>query len=75
MMHAVHTRHPSSGPAVRLARRWTAAHMLSDALPAEAVELLVASAYADPAPLVSPATVVSGFIRFLRLLASHDWAR
>uniref|UniRef100_A0A7S4JAR4 U3 small nucleolar RNA-associated protein 22 n=1 Tax=Odontella aurita TaxID=265563 RepID=A0A7S4JAR4_9STRA len=74
-IHAVHTRHPSAAAAVRLARRWTAAHMLSDAVPTEAMELMIASVYTDPAPLEPPATAAAGFVRFLRLLSTHDWAR
>lgn len=42
----------------------------------EAIELLVAKVYTSrDVPLDPPATVVSGFIRFLHLLASHDWTR
>ena len=87
LIHAVHTRHPSSSSVVRLARRWVASHMLSDMIPHEAVELLVASLYTEPEASGAaagngggsvdqpPSTVVSGFLRFLRLLSGHDWAR
>lgn len=40
----------------------------------EAVELLVASLFSDEAPLAPPATGLAGFLRFLLLLAGHDWA-
>ena len=76
MIHAIHTLHPSSGSVVRLARRWTAAHLLSDLVPFEAIELLVAKVYTNrDVPLDPPTTVVSGFLRFLLLLASHNWGR
>jgi U3 small nucleolar RNA-associated protein 22 len=75
-IHAIHTSHPSSGSVVRLAKRWIACHLLSDLIPFEAIELLVAKVYTNrDVPLDPPATVVSGFLRFLHLLASHDWTR
>ncbi|KAL7548328.1 hypothetical protein ACHAWF_011614 [Thalassiosira exigua] len=91
LVRAVHTRHPSASSVVRLARRWAASHLLSDHVPHEAVELLVASVYAEATATseeettrgprgglnvdAPPSTAVAGFRRFLRLLASHDWAR
>ncbi|CAN0580994.1 unnamed protein product, partial [Ectocarpus sp. 12 AP-2014] len=38
------------------------------------VELLVASLFSDEAPLAPPSTGMAGFLRFLLLLAGHDWA-
>jgi len=49
--------------------------MLSDLIPFEAIELLVASVFTDPGPLEIPSTIACGFMRFLDLLASHDWVR
>lgn len=84
LIHAMHTRHPSSSAVVRLASRWIASHMLSDMIPHEAIELIVAKIYTEvndnthlklypiDAP---PSTVMSGFLMFLRLLFSHDWAK
>jgi len=87
-IHAVHTRHPSAGYAVRLAKRWLASHMISsDVLPSEAVELIIASLYSDghgnedntklssSSPLGVPATPIAGFLRFLHLLSTYDFAR
>lgn len=83
LIHAIHTRHPSSSLVSRLAHRWVASHMLSDMIPQEAIELIVAKIYTDPhekavskmhslgAP---PSTVVAGFLRFLQVLSTHDWA-
>ena len=75
MIHGVHTKYPSSSTVVRLLKRWLSAHMLSDLIPGEALELIVASVFTDPAPFQTPSTVVCGFMRSLQLLASHDWAR
>lgn len=50
--------------------------MLSDLVPFEAIELLVAKVYTNTELLLdSPGTLLSGFMRFLKLLASQDWAR
>lgn len=37
------------------------------------MELLVASLFSEEAPLASPSTGLAGFLRFLLLLAGHDW--
>ena len=50
------------------------AHLFSDALAHEAVELLVAVCFASPQPYVAPATAFAGLMRFLHLLATHRWA-
>lgn len=74
-IHGVHTKYASSAAVVRLLKRWLAAHMLSDLVPGEAVELIVASVFTDPAPFHTPSTVSCGFMRCLHLLATHDWSR
>lgn len=75
-IHAVHTLYPSAGHVVRLLSQWLAVHLLSGLIPFEAVELLVAHVYSDPeSPLDAPSTVVAGFMRALRLIASYDWVR
>ena len=76
MIHGIHTKHASAGGVVRMATRWVAGHMLSGLIPLEAIELLVARVYTDRnSPLEAPASVAAGFLRFLHLLESHDWAR
>ena len=74
LINAVFTSHPSASSVVRLASRWVSCHMLSGYIPVEAVELLVVSVYTDrSSPLEPPSTVTAGFLRFLKLLARHDW--
>eukprot|EP00798_Chlamydomonas_sp_ICE-L_P031575 gene31575-6769_t len=65
---------PAYAPSVRLARRWVGAHMLSNSVCGEAVELMVAAAFITPGPLGQPASRIAGFLRFLQLLATHPWA-
>jgi len=90
LIHAVHTQNPSASSVVRLVHRWVASHMLSDMIPQEAVELMVAKIYTETSAEVetstsnkkvgnmvemAPSTVVAGFLKFLELLSTHDWAR
>ena len=75
LIHSVNTQHPTAGLTTRLAMRWVHSHMLSGLLSQEAVEILVSKVYVDPQPFDSPSTVVSAFLRFLRLLSSYDWAK
>lgn len=64
--------------------------MLSDQPTLEAIELMVAKTYTEaegsidgverfPGGIgrvdVPPSTVVAGFLKFLQLLSTHDWAR
>ena len=74
-IHGVTSKHPAAGYTVRLLNRWIAAHMLSGQVPAEAVELVVASVFTDPSPLQTPTTVTCAFLRCLQLLANHDWVK
>lgn len=76
IIHGVNTLHPSAGAVVRMAKRWISCHMLSSHISTELIELLVAKVYTDSeSPIGSPCTVNAGFLRFLWLLASHNWAR
>jgi U3 small nucleolar RNA-associated protein 22 len=76
-IHAVHTLHPSAGAVVRMAKRWVSGHLLSGLISLELIELLVAKVYDDDqdSPLGAPGTVSTGFLRFLHVLATHDWLR
>jgi U3 small nucleolar RNA-associated protein 22 len=72
-IHSMHSRYTVYGAVVRLALKWINTHMLSTHIPVEAVELLVASLWTQASPLQLPNSVLSGFMRFLVLLCSHDW--
>ncbi|KPA78581.1 hypothetical protein ABB37_06181 [Leptomonas pyrrhocoris] len=65
--------HHSYSHAVRLAKRWMSAMCLYEFVQPEAVELLVANAYLQPAN--TPKTPAGGFLRFVQLLATHDWSK
>ncbi|KAL4354660.1 hypothetical protein GQ457_06G039830 [Hibiscus cannabinus] len=74
MINGLQFRYPIFGPVVRLAKRWLASHLFSACLAEEAVELLVAYLFLKPLPFDVPCSRITGFLRFLRLLAEHDWA-
>lgn len=74
MLNGLQGLHPVYGPTVRLAKRWICSHMFSGILADEVVELLVAYLFVRPFPFSAPCSRVTGFLRFLRLVAYHDWA-
>jgi U3 small nucleolar RNA-associated protein 22 len=73
-MAPMHHRFPSFSTAVRLLKRWAAAHMLSPHISAEALELLTARTYLDSGARAPPSSAAAGFLRTLDFLASWDWA-
>ncbi|CEG45684.1 Nucleolar RNA-associated protein (NRAP) [Plasmopara halstedii] len=73
LVHALHTKHNSFGPTVRLAQQWLADKILSNVLPIEALELLVADVYLAAASTSIPHSILSSFLRFLKRVASFDW--
>uniref|UniRef100_A0A914X0M9 Nucleolar protein 6 n=1 Tax=Plectus sambesii TaxID=2011161 RepID=A0A914X0M9_9BILA len=72
-LQSVSQQHAAFALTCRLAKRWLAGHLLSGYLADEAVELIVASLFVNPAPFAIPGSGLVGFIRFLHLLANHDW--
>ncbi|KAG6973579.1 hypothetical protein JG688_00003449 [Phytophthora aleatoria] len=72
-VHALHTKNTAYGPTVRLVQRWLADKALSNVLPIEAVELLVADVFLSSASTSTPHSVLSSFLRFLKRIASFDW--
>jgi U3 small nucleolar RNA-associated protein 22 len=76
IVHGVNSLHPSAGAVVRMAKRWIDCHMFSSHFPIELIELLVAKVYTDnESPAGSPCTAAAGFLRFLALISTHNWAR
>uniref|UniRef100_A0A2P2LWG1 Nucleolar RNA-associated family protein n=1 Tax=Rhizophora mucronata TaxID=61149 RepID=A0A2P2LWG1_RHIMU len=73
MINGLQGLFPIYGPVVRLAKRWVSSHLFSACLAEEAVELLVAYLFVKPLPFSVPCSRITGFLRFLRLLAEYDW--
>jgi len=69
----MHHRFPSFSTAVRLLKRWAAAHMLSPHIGPEALELLVAKTYLESGARSAPSSATAGFLRTLDFLASWDF--
>lgn len=74
MLNGLQGLHPTYGPTVRLAKRWICSHLFSGFLAEEAVELLVAYIFVRPFPFNAPRSRMTGFLRFLRVIAYFDWA-
>ena len=74
-IHSLQMRFSTYGEVTRLAKHWLHSKMLSDILPEEVVELLIASLFVEPScrPYEPPSSFVTGFLRFLELIASHEW--
>ena len=83
------TQFSAYGPGTRLCKRWVSAHLLTNHIPEEVIELLVAFLFLHPAPFTVPGldpvyniinyynyhrTPCCVFLRFLSLLVSHDWS-
>ncbi|KAF9544001.1 hypothetical protein EC957_000270 [Mortierella hygrophila] len=73
LMHALAHKYPSLSQTIRLTKRWVSAHWLAPYFNDEALELLSAAVYSDPAPWAAPASGFAGFARVLSLLSTWDW--
>jgi U3 small nucleolar RNA-associated protein 22 len=66
-------RFPSFASSVRLLASWLDGHCFSGCLPHEAVEMVVASVYAEPDAGHTPTSPSAGFRAALHRLAHFDW--
>ncbi|XXQ33228.1 U3 small nucleolar RNA-associated protein 22 [Plasmodiophora brassicae] len=74
-LRALTQRYPVMAQTCRLARRWLAAHQVDPWMMSEvAIDLTVAYVFLHPAPFVVPSSSLCGFLRWLTLLTSFDWA-
>ncbi|KAF0992858.1 hypothetical protein HZS_5181 [Henneguya salminicola] len=58
---------------VRLFKRWISSQLLSDLIPDEICELLVAYVYSNPHPYYHPQHYINGLKQVLKLIYSYDW--
>eukprot|EP00276_Gloeochaete_wittrockiana_P016216 CAMPEP_0184344424 /NCGR_PEP_ID=MMETSP1089-20130417/12936_1 /TAXON_ID=38269 ORGANISM="Gloeochaete wittrockiana, Strain SAG46.84" /NCGR_SAMPLE_ID=MMETSP1089 /ASSEMBLY_ACC=CAM_ASM_000445 /LENGTH=1007 /DNA_ID=CAMNT_0026674261 /DNA_START=18 /DNA_END=3041 /DNA_ORIENTATION=- len=72
-IQALQLKYAAFSPSVRLAKRWLDCHLFSGRVSDEVVELLVAHVFLHPATHNVPASEVSGFLGFLRLLSTYRW--
>ncbi len=66
-------RYPMFGPVARICKRWMHAHMFTDFIYEEAIELLVAYLFLNPSPYNAPGSLLCGLHRFLELISTFDW--
>ncbi|KAJ1657027.1 U3 snoRNP protein [Dispira simplex] len=73
-IHTLCQTYPSLSQTIRLTKRWLNSHWLSgQRIPEEAVELLAAAVYLQPAPWSVPSSGITGFHRVMDLLMRYRW--
>lgn len=72
-IHSLYTSNVVYGPAVRIAKKFMASQLLSAVVSEELVELLMARVFLDQGRFSAPHSSWTSFLRFLQLLAEHDW--
>lgn len=72
-LHGLSQQNPSYNVAVRLAKRWFCAQMLTDYVDEIVLELIMAHVYIHSHPMTEPNSPVLGFLRFLHLIGEFDW--
>lgn len=73
-LSGLQSQYPSFGAGTRLCKRWVSAHLLTNHITDEIVELLSAHLFLCPKPFDIPHSPSIVFYRFLSLLLSHDWS-
>jgi U3 small nucleolar RNA-associated protein 22 len=67
------SRHPALSGTVRLLKQWCAAHLISNQIEDEVIELIAARTFVHPWPWQVPSSVATGFYRTLNWLSRWDW--
>ena len=67
------TRFPLLSPSVRLMKKWRDSHLLSHHISDELIELLTVRTFVHPGPWSVPGSVMTGFLRTLKLISKWDW--
>jgi U3 small nucleolar RNA-associated protein 22 len=67
------TRYPAFSPAIRLTKKWFAAHFLLPHFAPEFIELLVARTFLQPHPWPTPSCATTAFLRTLTWIGRWDW--
>ena len=67
------TRFPLLSPSIRLMKKWRDSHLLSHHISDELIELLTVRIFVHPGPWSVPGSVMTGFLRTLRLISKWDW--
>jgi U3 small nucleolar RNA-associated protein 22 len=73
ILHGLSLQHSAFGAGARLCKRWIAAHLMTNHLGDEAIELMVAHLFLQPHPFTQPCSPETVLLRFLFLLSTHEW--
>lgn len=73
VLHGLQLENPHYGAVTRLAKRWISSQLLLDYFHEEAIDLICAYLFVHPEPYKSPNSILTGFVRFIELMATFDW--
>ncbi len=72
-IRTLRTRFPLLSPSIRLMKKWRDSHLLSHHISDELIELLTVRIFVHPGPWSVPGSVMTGFLRTLKLISKWDW--
>jgi len=73
-LHGLQQKYETFGRSCRLAKKWLNFHMFSNQITEETADLLMAYVYTNNCPFLPPQSSTTAFLRFLKLLASFNFA-
>ena len=72
-IRTLRTRFPLLSPSIRLMKKWRDSHLLSHHISDSLIELFTARAFLHPGPWSIPGSVMTGFLRTMKLVSKWDW--
>lgn len=72
-IRTLRTRFPLLSPSVRLMKEWRDSHLLSHHISDPLIELLTARSFLHPGPWSVPGSVMTGFLRTLKIISKWNW--
>ena len=72
-IRTLRTRFPLLSPSIRLMKKWRDSHLLSHHISDELIELLTVRVFVHPGPWSVPGSVMTGFLRTLKVISKWDW--
>ena len=72
-IRTLRTRFPLLSPSVRLMKKWRDSHLLSHHISDSLIELLTARSFLHSGPWSVPGSVMTGFLRTLKIISKWDW--
>ncbi len=72
-VRTLRTRFPLLSPSIRLMKKWRDSHLLSHHISDELIELLTVRTFVHPGSWSVPGSVMTGFLRTLKMISKWDW--